>query len=406
MRTCDEIEAIRRALGMPPAFANGGPPPKGDLSTNALEVLAKCPKQYEHKYLLKTPKGPYGGSTEAMRLGGVVHRILFECRGFAGMAGSPLTRKALLDLCASKSANPREAKAAYEILRPILAKLSFEHAVAFEEPIRLKFDGGELTGQADRIDSTPFGFLEVWDYKTGEDVRDDHETDPQTLGYLGSLHEETGAVNIVFKHWYLVPDVVVVTKFDPDTHAMYLTHLAQRRAEIVNSNQWPATPGRACFDCPYQSVCDERAKALSDQIPKADTPFFLGDDDELLKRRQFLKSREELANGMRTQLDADAIRPRLAAGRKVIGGGLVAGLRSCRATKHYPNASVVLQELAKLGTEPLLDASALNSVPFEKAGLERWLRGLGTEEEKRAREALEKLATFDEGGSYVEVRRT
>lgn len=413
MRLADEIQKLRLALKLPADFASGGLPPSGDLSVRKLEVLARCGLEYENRYVTKRPKGAYGGSTPEQRLGSVVHRALFavgvQRAGSDETVGKKELKQAVVQACGGDAKCDMLVVAqAWEILRPVAPKIVFPDAIAFEEPVQLNFGDGVLWGQMDRLDARKReDDLLITDYKTSSDVRTQEalDADTQIRCYLSGLHQMTDATRITFRTWYLVPDVQVDVTWDADAHDMTLEWLRQKRREVVSTQHWVASPGRACGECPWQGDCSARSQALLDELGVGNVGLISADDELVLSERQRLKGREELADSQRVRIDEDCLRPRLAGGRKVVGGGLVASLRACRSKTRYPAVLTLLDELYRADLRNEAD-ELMQQCSFDAAGVERWIRSLDSEREQLVRSVTKRLETPIEGGSYVEVRRS
>jgi DNA helicase-2/ATP-dependent DNA helicase PcrA len=246
------------------------------FSASALKTYQDCPLKYKFSYVLEVPTP----SKAYFDLGNTVHSVVevltkrqIEEKGYLPSLQDAL---ALLDKYwvsnsyQSLTQEQEDRKAAETMLQyfvkwcserkslgctPIAAEKEFEIEVA---------NGRKLKGFIDRIDLTPYGDYEVFDYKTGKSVLSGSSVrrDIQMNGYSLAVRTIYGKLPSTANLLYLRKDRPVVYNVTADE----VGQAEQEITSLVNDillERFSPTPGPfTCKFCDYTSICE--AKELDD----------------------------------------------------------------------------------------------------------------------------------------------
>jgi DNA helicase-2/ATP-dependent DNA helicase PcrA len=245
---------------------------KMHFSASALKTYQDCPLKYKFSYVLEIPTP----SRTYFDLGNTVHSVVevltkrqIEEKGYLPSLQDAL---ALLDKYwvsnsyQSLTQEHEDRKAAESMLQyfvnwcaerkslgctPFAAEKEFEIEIA---------NGKKMKGFIDRIDLTPSGNYEVFDYKTGRSMLTSNSVkkDIQMNGY--SL-----AVKAMFGKSPLTANLLYLRNGKPTTYVLTDDTVKQAEKEIsslvndILGEQFSPTPGPfICKYCDYASLCDAK----------------------------------------------------------------------------------------------------------------------------------------------------
>lgn len=348
------------------------------LSSTKLVMLRECPRAFRERYV----EGKKGRATHGKRRGSLVH-VCLERAGKARVGenrthAGPATLEELLsylDHYTSRASYPAEVvREAREVLE-LCAPLDLSHVRHVEEEWRLSArDGRTCTTKIDRADyhdtyeDAERGMLGptvlIHDYKTHGSVstRAELRDEPQTLLYLAAMKERYPDENVGLVFDYIrrgVSHAPIWWSEDLDRQARGLIEEAleeiDRRSNGLDSwgeispDPWPATAGKHCLDCPYQSGCDGYAEYLRSGDSAAPDPALMPNEQLVL---EYVRSRDACTlNEDRKRACGAELRERIGQGngKELAAADLRAKLVT--TTDNLLDATAAAQEIAAVQVE-------------------------------------------------------
>lgn len=316
------------------------------LSASQIKRYRGCPRSWAWS----RDRGRPAAAGTRYALGSAVHAALRDVAAarWAARDPAPLYEDELLAALAAVAAggeeplDPATHAAAAWLLAGVAPVALGPQLLAPETAWRLRLGDGapDVVGIWDAVTGGPWS-VDVVDWKTGGDVPDDPEADPQVGIYLAAAAAlwPDAEHRVVLRYLALGRSVRI-----RGTPELVAHHLAAVRgtADAIKDGRNHPTPGEACAWCNYHGSCDAAAAFL------APPPGLPTETDDLLAFRQRLRDLGRLAEAARGEADAE-LRRRVIAG-PLEGGGWRATLRTRTRRVVAPAAASRLAEA--LGTTP------------------------------------------------------
>lgn len=229
------------------------------ISYTDLETFDSCPLKFYYKKILRMPSPP----SPHQLLGQVIHSVL-ESGARSMMEGEPRNLEALVSdfegrwgkvRLGDPDQKERMGQRGAELLGEYMimqAKLDGFPAV-LEKFFEIELSSAKLTGRIDRVDKTETG-LRVIDYKTGKKGKNKLDKDLQLPIYSLACKELFGEYPSELMFMFLGDGTEYSISSDPGSLDKVRTEIEQK-AEVINSSDFTATPGKPCRLCEYARIC-------------------------------------------------------------------------------------------------------------------------------------------------------
>lgn len=254
------------------------------LSASALNRYRNCPKQFWFTDIERLPQGPPG---PILAQGTAVHEALERLMGLPLEQRSAETAERALRAvwCKHRTGltfSSREDEAAFgrealDMVRRFAQTSDLTISpLAREQWLDCRLENGvTLRGKLDRIDARA-GAIELIDYKTGQRQlqADELPDEPAAIIYLLLAEQAYQQPVERVRYLYLRSGQAVDWYPERDDVEEYSRRLLELSSEVVERQEWPASPGTHCRWCVGQLQCPDRQRvSLEDLVPVEDLPF-------------------------------------------------------------------------------------------------------------------------------------
>jgi len=250
-------------------------PPVTYLSFSQVDSFQICPRQYQYKYILKTPTLP----SPAQTVGEIIHRTLKEFYRLQITSKNILAEKRLLAILnqnwssAGFRSKPHE-KAVKKEAQKMLKKFYQEEIVqakrfniaALEQPFSFRITPKlKIGGKIDRVDSLANNEIEIIDYKTGGRIPNqkavDHNDQLTLYALAASSISEFSfnrPVNKILLTLYFLKDGIKLSSRRTKEQIEEFKKKLIEIAEEIERSPFPPKPGKPfpCNFCEYELLCD------------------------------------------------------------------------------------------------------------------------------------------------------
>jgi len=227
-----------------------------------------------------------------------------------------------------------------------------------------------LRMKIDRLDVRPDWTVVVVDYKTGHSIEDAQGSMQLKLYGLGVKTLVPNAGKIEARLLYLrnrAVSVCEVADADIEEARRWILAVSERIEAARRQDAWPATPGRACANCPLFDGCEARKKATSDLPPTN------GEEAAALLARWILvdKERKDLKERLQAWISVNG---------PISHNGMTARLSPVIAKKLPVGAlSGILEKAGEVSSEYLkADEQALRELVRRRPDLEHSIEAIAT----------------------------
>ena len=236
------------------------------LSPSSIKSYGRCPLQFKFSKIMRIPEM----RNSALDLGTVIHGIADKF-GKKKMKGQEYGLDDGMEILKNEwRAKPYRggsnedtiAKRTEEMLKNYLRwdRESKNKLLSTEEECKVDIGGVEFRGKIDRIEENQAGEYEVVDYKTGKSKLSKAEarTDPQLNIYAKAVEAKYGRLPAKASLFYLELGKIVEYDITRESVAE-ATELITEMVNEILQEKFEATPGSACRQCGYASICEARA---------------------------------------------------------------------------------------------------------------------------------------------------
>ena len=262
------------------------------LSATSLKNYMDCPARFYYQVVegLKT-EDEIAESLDSKTLGTVYHAVMEQLYGSSALVTvqmldawikdekglKALVRSKILEQMRSIEVSGRNLVLEEVILDYVLSTLKHDYSllthtdgtsgfkiIGLEKHLKGTFEGFQLHGYADRIDSYRPGEVRIIDYKTGkvDDLKSSSKIALQLFVYDWLIHQDPafeGArlVNAIYSISHLYTDPLPEMQEDPEVGNEIKAQLEAMLSDITNlSVPWTRTPDhKACQWCDFKDIC-------------------------------------------------------------------------------------------------------------------------------------------------------
>ena len=263
-----KIEALLNGNGAKERLVDGE---KIHFSASALKTYKDCPLQYKFKYVLEVPSG----GKSFFDLGSAVHSVVevltkrqIEEQGYLPTKEDAL--KVLDHYWVSSSYRSlmaeKEDRAHAERMLEFFVNWCAERKaaqcmpVAAEQEFEIKLAGKKVIGYIDRIDKTPSGDYEVFDYKTGKSMLTGNtiRKDIQMNLYSLAIEDLYGKLPASANLLYVRKEKKLSYDADGESVQQSKADMVSLIEGILDENFNALPDYNTCRFCDYQSICEAK----------------------------------------------------------------------------------------------------------------------------------------------------
>jgi DNA helicase-2/ATP-dependent DNA helicase PcrA len=240
------------------------------LSPSKINDYDKCPLQFKFKHVLNIPTP----QKTWLDMGTAIHSVAENLTRLEKEGVTPSEKLALeileknwdSSVYRNQRTQEREAKeSSNKMIQTLLdwIKNNPNKAVDVEARFKIVINDAVISGQIDRVETTPNGDFEVVDFKTGRDektkntIKDDIQMNMYALGtekLYGKLPKKSSL-------FYIKHDKIVPYEIDQNRLEEFKTQIGQKIEDIFDE-KFDAKPEYfKCKMCDYTEICD--AKEIS-----------------------------------------------------------------------------------------------------------------------------------------------
>lgn len=236
------------------------------LSASSIKSYERCPLQFKFSKIMRIPQH----KNAALDLGTVIHKIAEEFgkkkinhQKYGLDDGIKMFRnewksKPYRGGISEDSITERAEKILDNYLK--WDRESKNTLLKTEEKFSTHIGGVKFTGKIDRLEENQDGEYEVVDFKTGKNKLSMAQagTDPQMNIYAEAVRAKHGRLPARASLVYPELDKVVEYDITGESVKKSIESIAETVNDILKGN-FEATPGSACRQCGYASICESRA---------------------------------------------------------------------------------------------------------------------------------------------------
>ncbi len=236
------------------------------LSASSIKSYERCPLQFKFNKIMHIPQH----TNTALDLGSVIHGIAEEF-GKKRMGGQEYGLDGGMEMFKNEwRAKPYRGGISEDITINRTEEMlgnylrwdreSKNTLQKTEENFRVNIGGMEFKGKIDRLEKNQDGEYEIVDYKTGKSKlsKAKARTDPQLNIYAEAIRAKHGRLPAKASLFYLELGKVVEYDITSESVEESMESITEMKNEILKEN-FEATPGSACRQCGYTSICKESA---------------------------------------------------------------------------------------------------------------------------------------------------
>ena len=240
------------------------------LSASSIKMYERCPLQFKFSKIMRIPTR----KDAALDLGTVVHEIAEEfgkrkmnCQEYGLDDGMKMFR----DMWSAKPyrggiSEDSTAERTKKMLDSYLRwdSESKNPMVSTEDKFSARICGVRFTGKIDRLEKNREGEYEFVDYKTGRNIPSKAKAmaDSQLNIYAEAIRAKTGRLPARASLFYPELDKVVEYDITSESVKESMESISEVINEILKEN-FEATPGSACWQCGYSSICEEASTGIN-----------------------------------------------------------------------------------------------------------------------------------------------
>ncbi|KYC52768.1 MAG: DNA-dependent helicase II [Candidatus Methanofastidiosum methylothiophilum] len=242
------------------------------FSASQFNTYDRCPRIYKYSYIYRIPRLP----KPYFDLGGTIHDVI-ESLSKKIMEGEKINIELALkyldaywerDGYENETAEMQAREDAVEILETFLKEQENmkTEIVEVEKNFTIKLGDYSITGFIDRIDRDGNDYV-IWDYKTSKSTisENDLRKDFQLLVYDMAVRELFGKRPKQVGLWYLRHNKKIVIEPSEED----IENVKKEILEIIENimkEEFSPTPGKECYNCDYDLLCDEKEKSSQNKL--------------------------------------------------------------------------------------------------------------------------------------------